>query len=108
MNLIKSQAPFHCRQGGPIKLFLLRVGFLSCLLLACAVSATVRYVDVKCANPQSPYIDWTTAATNIQDAIDVAGSGDVIWVTNGVYSTGGRVMTGDLVNRVAMHKPLAV
>lgn len=56
----------------------------------------------------APFTDWASAATNIQAAIDVADAGDVVWVTNGIYNTGGKVMAGDLTNRVVLDKALTV
>lgn len=83
---------------------------LTALIVALAWNshATVRYVDLTSANPTPPFLDWTTAATNIQDAIDASVDGDQILVTNGVYQSGGKVMAGDLTNRVALDKTVTV
>jgi hypothetical protein len=80
-----------------------------CLLLANHTLATTRYVDVNSATPTPPYTNWGTASTNIQLAVDAAGQGDLILVTNGIYQTGGRAATGyALTNRVIVTKPLTV
>jgi hypothetical protein len=82
------------------------------LLLASAGSAlaAVHYVDVNSASNAPPYTSWATAATNIQDAVDAAATGDEIVVTNGIYFMGGRVTTDEFMeqtfNRVAVDKPL--
>jgi hypothetical protein len=79
------------------------------LLAASTAFAAVRYVDVNSPNATPPYTNWITAATNIQDAVDAAASGDEIVVTNGIYANGGRtVETYLLTNRVAVTKPLTV
>src|SRR5262249_27792436 len=67
-----------------------------------------RYVSVANAAPSPPYTNWATAASNIQDAIDVAALGDRILVTNGTYQTGERAIAGAMSNRVAVTKPLVV
>jgi len=78
------------------------------LLTSVPVIADTHYVDVNSANPVSPYTTWTTAATNIQNAIDVSTDGDTVLVANGIYATGGRVVYGAMTNRVAITKAISV
>jgi hypothetical protein len=68
----------------------------------------IHYVDANNGTPLPPYTNWATAAVSIQDAVDVAATGDEVIVTNGNYATGGRAVEGMLTNRVVISKPVLV
>ena len=55
------------------------------VLCGSSVIADTHYVDLNSSSPTSPYTTWATAATNIQDAVNVALSNSTVIVTNGTY-----------------------
>jgi parallel beta-helix repeat protein len=65
-----------------VQCWLLNVAVLA---IASSALAGVHYVDVNGTNATPPYTSWATAATNIQDAVDIAVAGDEVVVTNGSY-----------------------
>ena len=71
-------------------------------LLGLQLHASTLYVDVNGTNPTPPFADWSTAATNIQDAVNISSVGDVVLVTNGIYATGGRRWLDTTTNRVIL------
>jgi len=73
------------------------------------VIATNYYVNVNNFGASPPYTNWATAATKIQDAVDVASANDTVIVTNGIYSVGGAATPGkSLYNRVVIMEKITV
>ena len=66
----------------------------------------MHYVDINSANPVAPYASWATAATSIQDAVDVAVDKARVLVADGVYETGVRDFHGDC--RVVIDKEITI
>ena len=84
---------------------------VSAILLVQVMASSNFYADVNSANPIPPYSSWLTAATNIQDAVDAAGSvaGATVLVADGVYNTGVRVTPGyAALNRVIITNNITV
>ncbi len=53
--------------------------------------------------------NWVTAKQTIQAGVDAASSNDVVWVSNGVYATGGgRAVVGTRTNRVSIDRAVTV
>ncbi len=68
----------------------------------------IHFVSLSSLTPISPYTNWTTAATNIQDAIDASVAGDLVLVSNGTYNVGARIVYGASSNRVVINKAITV
>ncbi len=75
------------------------------------------YVDVNSASASYPYTSWTTAASNIQDAVHVAENSGIagaeVVVTDGVYQVGEEYVSGKYIysqssNRVVISKDIVV
>ena len=65
----------------------MKIGFFI-LLVSCGTALAIpHYVATNSPGPFTPFTSWETAATNIQNAIDASGVGDVVWVSNGLYNT---------------------
>lgn len=82
---------------------------ITSMMCGLPLRAANLYVWTNSPSPGVPFNDWTNAAWTIQDAVDAAASNDTVWVTNGVYNTGGRPAGGQsLTNRVAITNAVTV
>jgi hypothetical protein len=72
------------------------------------VQLAIHAVNASGTAPVPPYSSWANAATNIQDAINVAAPSDIVLVTNGIYAYGGMAVTGALTNRVTLNQAITV
>ncbi len=89
------------------KMALCSIIFIS--LISTSIFALTYYVNVNNFGATAPYTNWATAATVIQDAVDLAGANDTVIVTNGVYTLGGAVTPGySLNNRVVIQNQITV
>lgn len=77
---------------------------MASMMATSEASAAMLYVSLGATNPVPPYVSWESAATNIQDAIDSAGTGDAIILNNGVYPGG--VAVTKAVNVLSANGPL--
>ena len=81
----------------------------ACLLFlsTCLSRAGYWYVATN-GNDAASGLDWDNAKATIQAAIDAAATDDTVWVSNGVYNTGSKVVHGAMANRVAFDKAILV
>ncbi|MFA7159565.1 MAG: hypothetical protein WC299_09705, partial [Kiritimatiellia bacterium] len=100
----------YCCQLKEIVMHRIIMAVICVQMSASLAMASERYVSLS-GGHVSPYASWETAATNIQSAISACVSGDVVWVTNGVYDTGEFVNTypdDGIKSRVAITNPVTV
>jgi hypothetical protein len=57
--------------------------------------ATTYYVDLTSSSPTPPYTSWATAATNIQDAVNISVSNDIVLVADGHYSLSAEIVVNE-------------
>ena len=66
------------------------VALISIIFISQNLFAVTNYVS-KTGGHVSPFDSWANAATNIQAAVDVASSGDIVFVNDGTYYPGSQI-----------------
>ncbi len=98
MTVMYSACSMNRMPGG------LKYAFCAALLLCSTAGATNVYVvppDTPGAAPDGLFTTWSTAATNIQDAINAINTngGNIVYISNGVYH---------LTNEIAVNKGIVL
>jgi len=70
------------------------------------VASYTNYVSLA-GSGEAPYANWSTAATNVQDAIDACLAGGTVLVGEGTYARGGYAVNG-VNHRVGLWKAITV
>jgi len=77
--------------------------------LACALPcAADYYVAQNGQTPAGPYTSWATAASNIQDAVNVAANDSTVWVGAGRYTVTANTTNYWGSNVVFINRPLSL
>ena len=72
-------------------------------------ATTEFYADASKADDAGNGVSWATAKKTIQAAVDLAGDGNTVWVTNGLYDVNGvKAPGGTLTNRLCITKAITV
>ena len=66
--------------------------FVPLISVAGWIRANTNYVDLACTNPTPPFLTWSTAATNIADALGLANDGSTVLVAAGHYRVQSQLM----------------
>jgi len=87
----------------------LTFGVVLVSLVAGVIQAATYYVDASRPDDSGDGLSWATAKKTIQAAVYLAGDGDTVLVTNGVYDVGAHVVPESVLpNRVAITNTVLV
>lgn len=89
-----------------VQFFIASLSFCLCWLSSPGLlhsRAATLYVDATGLNPEPPFSSWATAATNIQNAVDLAVDGDEVLVTNGIFMLRSQIVVTNGISIIAVN-----